>query len=104
MGQPLHDGGLADAGSPDQHRIVFGLAGQNADHIPNLVVSADHRIRITGTGGLDQVGAVFFQGFVVGLGVGGPDMLTAPEVIDQLFNLGRCRPLLNQKLGQRIVL
>ena len=64
--QTLGDGGFAHAGLADEHRVVFALAGQDADDIADLVIAADDRIQLVGAGALHQIGAVFFQR-VVGL-------------------------------------
>jgi hypothetical protein len=42
--QPLGDGGLADAGLADQHRVVLGPAAQDLDGARDRVVTADDRI------------------------------------------------------------
>ena len=44
--QAFDDGGLADAGLADQHRIVFGAARKNLHHAANFFVAADHRIEL----------------------------------------------------------
>ena len=59
--QPFHHRGLPDAGFPDQNRIVFALSGQNPDHVPDLVVSPDHRIKLLLSCPLHQFLSVFFQ-------------------------------------------
>ena len=44
LGEPLDDGGLADAGLADQHRVVLGTPGQHLDHPADLGVAADDRV------------------------------------------------------------
>ena len=44
--EALDDGGLADAGLADQHRVVLGLARQDADDAADLGVAADHRVEL----------------------------------------------------------
>jgi hypothetical protein len=46
LGEALDDGGLADAGLADQHRVVLGLARQDADDAADLVVAADDRVEL----------------------------------------------------------
>ena len=46
--QPFGDGGLADAGLADQHRVVLGAARQHLDGAADLLVAADHRIELAG--------------------------------------------------------
>ena len=43
-GEALDDGGLADAGLADEHRVVLGAAGEHLQHAADLVVAADDRI------------------------------------------------------------
>eukprot|EP01136_Pigoraptor_vietnamica_P037821 Opistho-1_new@106316 len=59
--QALDDGGLADAGLADQHRVVLGAPLQHLDRAADLVVAADHRIELAGTGALGQVDRVLLQ-------------------------------------------
>ena len=44
--QAFGDGGLADAGLADQHRIVLGAARQHLDGAADFLVAADHRIEL----------------------------------------------------------
>ncbi len=44
--QAFDDGGLADAGLADQHRVVLGAALQHLDGAADLVVAADHRVEL----------------------------------------------------------
>ena len=44
--QALDDGGLADAGLADQHRVVLGAARQHLDGAADLLVAADHRVEL----------------------------------------------------------
>ena len=62
--QPFGDGCLADTRLADQDRIVFRLAGKNADDIPDFGIPADDRIQLLLPGQLDQVGTVFLQGVI----------------------------------------
>ena len=84
-GQPLDDGGLADAGLADQHRVVLGPARQHLDDPADLVVAADHRVEPALAGHLGQVAAEALQGLVLGLRVLVGDLLAPAD-------LGRGRP------------
>jgi len=44
--RPLDDGGLADAGFADQHRVVLAATLQHLDGAADLVVAADHRVEL----------------------------------------------------------
>ena len=46
LGQSLDDGGLADAGLADQHRVVLGTTRQHLDHPADLGVAADDRVEL----------------------------------------------------------
>jgi hypothetical protein len=72
--RPFDDGGLADAGLADQHRVVLGAAGQHLDGAPDLLVAADHRVDLAVARGLGQVAGVFLErviGVLGRAGVGG---------------------------------
>ena len=64
LGQALGDGRLAHAGLTDEDRVVLGLPGQDADHVPDLAVTPDDRVKLVFPGPFHQVGAVFLQGVV----------------------------------------
>ena len=59
--QPLDDGGLADAGLADQHRIVLGAARQHLNHAADLVVAADDGIELALARDFREVAAVPFE-------------------------------------------
>jgi hypothetical protein len=44
--QAFDDGGLADAGLADQHRVVLGAALQHLDGAADFLVAADHRVEL----------------------------------------------------------
>ena len=66
--QALDDGGLADAGFADQHRIVLGAPRQHLDGAADFLVAADHRIELAVARGLGQVAGIFLQRIVGVLG------------------------------------
>ena len=74
QGQPLGDGGLADARLADQHGIVLRAAREDLDDAADFLVAADDRIELALGGPFDQVDAVFFQGveFLFGILIGHP--------------------------------
>ena len=69
LGQALGDGGLAHAGLTDEHRVVLGLAGEDADDVSDLVIPADHRVQLVLPCPFHQIGAVFAQGVIGALRV-----------------------------------
>jgi hypothetical protein len=60
-GQALGDGGLAHARLADEHRVVLGLAGEDADDVADLLVAADDRVELLLRAELDEVLAVFLE-------------------------------------------
>jgi hypothetical protein len=86
LGQPLDDGGLADAGLADQHGVVLGAALQDLDAAADFFVTADHRIELALLGPLGQVDGVFLQGLTILLGVGVHHLLAAAQFVDGLFD------------------
>ncbi len=67
--QALDDGGLADAGLADEHRVVLGAAREHLDDAADLLVAADHRIELVLAGQRGQVAAVALERLVLALGV-----------------------------------
>ena len=84
LGQALYNGGLADAGLTNEDRVVFCLPGQDPDHIPDLLITADHRVHLLLPGLLYQVCAIFLQGIIGALGAVGCDSLVAPDGLEGL--------------------
>ena len=66
--QALDDGGLADAGLADQHRIVLGAPRQDLDRAADFVVAADHGVELALPRLLGQVAGVFGERLPVLLG------------------------------------
>ena len=77
--QALDDGGLADAGLADEHRVVLGAARQHLDDAADLLVAADHRIELVLAGERGQVAAVALERLVLALGVLIGDALAAAD-------------------------
>ena len=66
--QALDDGGLADAGLADQHRVVLGAARQHLNGAADFLVAADHRVELAVARRLRQVARVFLQRVIGVLG------------------------------------
>ena len=60
----LDDGRLADARFADEDGVILRFPGQDADDVPDLVVTADDRIHLLLPCALDKIGAVFGEGFI----------------------------------------
>ena len=69
LGQPLDDGGLADAGLADEHRVVLGAAREHLDDAADLLVAADDRVELALARQLGQVAAVALERLVLALRV-----------------------------------
>ena len=96
LGQALDDGGLADAGLADQHRVVLGAPGEHLDHAAHLLVAADHRVELAPLGQLGQVAAELGQRLVGALGVGRGDALRPPRTSTSAFDAARPRSRLGR--------
>ena len=57
LGEALDDGGLADAGLADQHRVVLGAAREDLHDPLDLGLAADDRVELALGGELGQVAA-----------------------------------------------
>ena len=88
--QAFDDGGLADAGLADEHRIVLGAALQDLDGAADLVVASDHRIELALGRALGQVDAVFLQRLAIFLGARILHLGAAADLLDGLLD-GRAR-------------
>ena len=78
--QALDDGGLADAGLADQHRVVLGAAGEHLDGAADLLVAADHRVELALAGRRGDVAGVLLQRVEALLGVLAVDGAALAEV------------------------
>ena len=77
LGEALDDGGLADAGLADQHRVVLGAPGQHLDHSPDFRVPPDDRVDLALAGALGEVDAVLLQRLVAALRIRRGDLAVA---------------------------
>ena len=64
-GQPLDDGGLADAGLADEDRVVLGAAREHLDDAADLLVAADDRVELAGPRRLGEVAGVLLERLVL---------------------------------------
>ncbi len=87
LGQPLGDGGFAHARLADQAGVVLALAAQNADHVADLGVPADHRVQLLLAGQAHQLLAVLLQHVVGVLRVVAGHPLAAPHLGQRLQEL-----------------
>ena len=100
-GQPLHNGGLADAGLADQDGIVLGPARQHLDRAADLLVPTDDGIELAVPRRLGQVAGVALEGVIAFLGPGGICRAALAQIGDRrLQRLGRHAAAL-QSVGRR---
>jgi len=57
----LDDGGLADAGFADQHRIVLGTAREHLDGAADFLVASNDRVELAVARGLRQIAGIFLE-------------------------------------------
>ncbi len=98
--QTLDDGGLADAGFADQHRVVLGAAGQHLDGAADLFVAADHRVELLVAGGLGEVAGVALQRVVAFLGGGAVGGAALADGDGGVLQRGRRDAGVLQRLGR----
>src|SRR6185312_6408828 len=84
--QAFHDRGLANTRLTDQNGIVLRAALQNLHRAPDLIVTADHRIQLTGGGTGSQIDGVFLECLPALLRVGIADLLAATYFVDRLLD------------------
>ncbi|MCY1412601.1 hypothetical protein D9M71_280120 [compost metagenome] len=100
LGQALDDGGLADAGLADQHRVVLGAALQDLDSPADLVVTTDHRVELAVFGALGHVDGVLVQRLARFLGVRVVHRLAAAQVGDGVLQRLAGHALAEQQLAE----
>ena len=86
-GQPLDDGGLADAGLADQHRVVLGAARQHLDDAADLLVAPDDRVELARARRLGEVAPVALEGAVLLLRRLAGDAVAAAHVLQDVEQL-----------------
>ncbi len=82
LGEALGDRGLADPRFTDEHRVVFGSAGQDLHETPDLLVATDDRIDLAGVGELGEVAAVVLERLIFGLGIFVGDPVRPAQFLD----------------------
>ena len=98
--QPFDDRGLADAGFPDQDRVVLLTAGQNLDRGLDLARPADHRVELALARKLGQVAGEFVQIGRVRRGIDTAFFGTAPHHLGHLLAQRlRRQPVFAQDVG-----
>ena len=60
LGQPFRDSGLSDARLSDEHRIIFGAAGQDLHRAADLFIASDDRIQFSFLRKRREIFTIFF--------------------------------------------
>ena len=99
----LYDRCLADTGFTDQNRIVLGLSGQDTDHITDLRVSSDDRIKLLVPGLSYEFLAVLGQSVIGRLGVIRCNSLIAPYCRQRFQESVPCNAIVLEQFGDHAV-
>ena len=86
LGEPLHDGRLADARLADQHGVVLRPPREDLHDPSDLLVAADDRVKGALSCQLIEIPRVSLKGLVFFLGVLVRDALAAPDVHQNLVD------------------
>ena len=97
--QALGDGGLADAGLADQHRVVLGPARQHLDDAADLLVAADHRVELARARGLGEIARVLLERVVAFLGTAALCRAALAHLVDGVAQRLGVDPGRRQRLG-----
>ena len=98
-GEAFDDGGLADTGLADEHRVVLRSARQHLDHAPDFLVAADHRIELAFAGELGEVAAVPLERLVCALGVLARHALRTADADHRCEDLVACQAAFGEQPG-----
>ena len=101
LGQSLGDGGLAHTGLADQAGVVLRLAGQDTDHVADLVIPPDDGIQLLRPGQFHQIAAVFLQHVVGALRVVARYLPMAADIFQRGEKLVFCDPVAGEDILHR---
>ncbi len=100
LGEPLDDGGLADARLADQHGVVLGAPRQNLDDALDFRLPADDRIELALAGQLGEVPGELVEDRGLGALLGPRVVLVTQERQGLLADLVEARPEGFEDLGR----
>ena len=101
LGEPLSDGGFADARLSDQDGIVLGPPRQHLDGSADFLVAADHRIDLAFAGRFGQVTGVFVERVIALFGTGAGCRTAFAQVVDRLVQRLWVNAAVLQRLRRR---
>ncbi len=81
LGEPFDDGGLADAGLADEHRVVLRAPRENLDHASDLLVATDDRIELARLGECGQIAPVLLERLIRPFGILRRHLLSSSHVL-----------------------
>ena len=87
LGESFDDGGLANAGFADEHRVVLGAAAEHLHDAANLVFAADDGVELALARGFGEIVRVALERLVLRFGILIGDALRAADG-DQGFEDG----------------
>ena len=87
--EPLDDRGLADPGLADQHRVVLGSPRQHLHRAADLLVPADHWVKLALAGYVGQIAGIALERVVALLGRGTVGLAAFAQVFDRRVELLR---------------
>ena len=64
LGKTFYGCSFTNARLTNENRVVLGLTGKDSDHITDLAVSSDNRIKLLASGFLYQVFTIFIQSII----------------------------------------
>ena len=62
--KPFHNRGLTNTGFTNQNRVILRLTGKDTNHIPDLLITADDRIKLLLSCFLHKILTVLLQGII----------------------------------------
>ena len=95
--QAFDDGGLADAGLADQHRVVLGAALQDLDRAADFVVAPDHRVELAFARARGEVERVFGERLALAFGFLRLHVFAAAHGLNRLLQRGLLHAVLLQQ-------
>ena len=100
-GESFDDGGLADAGLADQHRVVLRAPRQHLNDTTDLFVAADDRVELAAARQVGQIAAVPLESLIRAFGVLGGDALRSADALERLGDRVLRDPVLLEVLSRR---
>jgi hypothetical protein len=98
-GEAFDHGRLADAGLPDQDRVVLGSPAEDLDDAADLLVAADDRVELALAGGFGQVPAVLLERVERRLGIVRPHTLRTADLFEGGQESGQFHASVCQEVG-----